>query len=95
MKIDIFEKAGAGLKIVTSIGTGAALGNIATVFMESSPLGLPVKACAYVSSYILSMLLTEKTDEYIDRKTDEYKREFEDMKAMVEAIGQEATTEEG
>ena len=93
MNNDIFDKAKTGLKAVTDLGTGVVIGNIASMFLGGTIL--PIKACAYVGSYILSMMLSEKTDEYIDRKTDEYKNQFNDMKAMVEAIGQEPTEGEG
>ena len=93
MKIDIFEKGGNCLKTVTSLGVGTVIGNITSRFLGGTML--PVKISAYVGSYILSMMLSEKTDDYIDRKTEEYKHEFEDMKAMVEAAGQGTELEEG
>lgn len=91
MKIDIFDKGASCLKTATNVGVGAVIGNIATAFMPT--VALPIKVCAYIGSYILSMMLSEKTDEYIDRKTEEYKHEFEDMKAMAEAIGKESARE--
>jgi len=93
MKIDIFEKASSALKAVTNVGTGTIISTLSTVCITSCPL--PIKACVYVGSYIFSMMLSEKTDEYIDRKTEEYRHELEDMKAMTEAIGQDTTIEEG
>lgn len=91
MKIDIFEKGGECLKMVTNLGVGTVIGNIASRHLGGTML--PVKVCAYIGSYILSMLLSEKTDDYINRKTEEYKHEYEDMKAMVEAIGQDPKLE--
>ena len=78
---DIFKKANSALKVVTDVGTGAIIGNVASMFLGNTIL--PVKVCAYVGSYILSMMLSEKTDEYIDRKTDEYKADFDEMRNTI------------
>lgn len=80
---DIFNKAKEGLKSVTSIGTGMVIGNMATMFLGEAII--PIKICAYVGSYILSLMLSEKTDEYIDKKAEEIKNELdEQMKTQKE-----------
>ena len=74
----VYERAKETLKIVTELGTGTILGNVVTILLPGA--ALPVKACAYVASYVISSMLTEKTDDYIDRKSEEYKTTFEKVK---------------
>lgn len=60
-KIDSFKKI---LKYATSMGTGVIFGGIVSI----TTIGVfwPAKLCAYLSSYIFSEILTDKTDKYID-----------------------------
>ena len=60
-KVNAFKNL---IKCAAEIGTGAVMGGLVT--MTTGSMFWPIKLCAYLTSYIWSEMLTEKTDSYID-----------------------------
>ena len=52
------------IKCANNVGTGAIFGGLVT--MVTGGMFWPVKFCAYITSYIWSEIVAEKTDSYID-----------------------------
>lgn len=77
----ILEWTKKGLKLVTMVGNGMIIGAIGMIGVFSAPsISVPIKLCSAVSSYVLTGVVTEKTDEYIDKAIDELQNEVSDMK---------------
>lgn len=57
------------LKQVSSLGIGVVFGNIVGWLIPE--VSIPVKICGYIGTFVLGSMLADKSDEYIDTKTEE------------------------
>ena len=62
------------LKNASSIGIGALFGDLSLIILPE--VSLPVRICSSIASYMLGLMLIDKTDEYIDQKAEEIKNEL-------------------
>ena len=69
------------LKEITTLGLGVVIGNITSVLMPE--VSIPIKARGYIGSYIVSMVISDKTDEYIDVKSEELINGIADIKNSI------------
>ena len=72
---DKIQTAKKVAKVGTAFGTGVILGEVATAFLPGGAW-LIIKGIAYLSSVVLSDMLAEKTDEFLDRKIDSFVEEL-------------------
>ena len=76
----IFDWTKKGLKLVTMVGNSMLVGAVGALGVFSVPtISIPIKICTAVSSYILTGVVTEKTDAYIDKTIDELQEELDEM----------------
>ena len=75
--IDLTKK---GLKLITMIGNGLTVGALCGMYIFGPGVAIPLKICASVSSYILTSMVTDKTDAYIDAKLDQVVDEIRNSK---------------
>lgn len=75
--IDLTKK---GLKLITMIGNGLTVGALCGMYIFGPGVAIPLKICASVSSYILTSMVTDKTDAYIDEKLDQVVDEIRNSK---------------
>ena len=71
--IDLSKK---GLKLLTMIGNGLTVGALCGMYIFGPGVAIPLKICASLSSYIITSMVTDKTDEYIDKKVDQFAEEI-------------------
>ena len=68
----MFLLARRGLKLVTMVGTGLIIGGVCGFGVLAVPtILLPLKACAMISADILTGMISDYTDEYIDAQMNE------------------------
>jgi len=75
--IDLTKK---GLKFITMLGNGLTVGALCGMYIFGPGVAIPLKICASVSSYILTNMVTDKTDAYIDEKIDQVVNEIKNSK---------------
>lgn len=78
--MNIVELAKKGLKLVTMLGNGLTVGALCGMYIFGPGVAIPLKICASVSSYILTSMVTDKTDAYIDEKVDQFTNELKNSK---------------
>lgn len=57
------------LKQVSSLGIGVIFGNIVGWLIPE--VGIPLKICSYVGTFVLGSMASDKAEEYIDTKAEE------------------------
>lgn len=72
----ILDLSKKGLKLLTMLGNGLTVGALCGMYIFGPGVAIPLKLCASLSSYILTSIVTEKTDEYIDKKVDQFAEEL-------------------
>lgn len=60
------------LKQVSSLGIGVIFGNIVGWLIPE--VSIPVKICSYIGTFVLGSMVSDKAEEYIDTKSDEFEQ---------------------
>lgn len=79
------------LKTITGIGNSVLTGIVAG--LSVTRYGLPIKICACVSSLVLGGIMTDKTDEYIDKTADEIEKQIKEVAAKISEEDEEMKAE--
>lgn len=59
-------------KQVSSLGIGVVFGNIVGWLIPE--VSIPVKICSYIGTFVLGSMVSDKAEEYIDAKSDEFEQ---------------------
>lgn len=60
------------LKQASSLGIGVVFGNIVGWLIPE--VSIPVKICGYIGTFVLGSMVSDKAEEYIDAKSDEFEQ---------------------
>ena len=75
------------LKQVSSLGIGVVFGNIVGWLIPE--VSIPVKICSYIGTFVLGSMVSDKAEEYIDTKSDEFEQFIVAAKDEINKIQEE------
>lgn len=71
------------LKDITTFGNAVVCGSLGAVVFCAGSLWVPLKICAAVSTTMLTGILTDKTNAYIDKEFDETIKDISELKKLI------------